>query len=202
MVMARPLGQSCDSAGPLCWPTGAALTADSSVAPCSSVAAAIPPQRIPNALAIPDSIIDHFMTETGVPGQAAAVIQGWQTAVRQGLRELPGLDQRQHGVPPRIGVQTSVVHGGGRGGWPEIHVKVCRCRLGSKRLRSWAAENVGVSVEDFRNHRDGDYLLWPADHHHGYMLNMQRICNPREARLHLAYGEKITGPGAGRYFHG
>jgi hypothetical protein len=51
---------------------------------------AIPPQRIPNALAKPDSIINHFMTETGVPGQAAAVIQGGKLLYAKGFVNSPG----------------------------------------------------------------------------------------------------------------
>jgi hypothetical protein len=60
-------------------------------------------------------------------------------------------------------------------------------------LSSWAAENVGMSAEEFRNHNDDDYLRWVADHHRGFVLNIQRTCNPRDARLYLAYCETITG---------
>jgi len=60
---------------------------------------------------------------------------------------------------------------------------------------------VGVSVEDFGNHSHDDYLRSVAHHHRGYMLIIQWTWNPRDARLHLAYCETITGPGTGRYFH-
>jgi hypothetical protein len=33
-------------------------------------------------------------------------------------------------------------------------------------------------VEEFRNYNDDDYLRWVADHHRGYVLNIQRTCNP------------------------
>jgi hypothetical protein len=42
-----------------------------------------------------------------------------------------------------------------------------------------------MSVEEFHNHSDDDYPRWIADHHRGYVLNIQRTCNPRDARLHL-----------------
>ena len=56
-----------------------------------------------------------------------------------------------------------------------------------------------MSVDEFRNHRDDDYLCWLADHHRGYVLNIQRTC---DARLHLAHCQTITETPAGRYFHG
>jgi Beta-lactamase len=51
---------------------------------------AISPQRIPNALAKPDSMINHFMTETGVSGQAAAVVQGGKLLYVKGSVNSPG----------------------------------------------------------------------------------------------------------------
>jgi hypothetical protein len=60
-----------------------------------------------------------------------------------------------------------------------------------------------MSVEEFRNHNDDDYLRWVADHHRGFVLNIQRTCNLRDARLHLAYCETITGiPARGDTFMG
>lgn len=59
-----------------------------------------------------------------------------------------------------------------------------------------------MGVEEFRNYNDRDYLRWVTDHHRGYVLNIQRTYNPRDARLHLAYCDTITGhPGAGGHFH-
>jgi hypothetical protein len=60
-----------------------------------------------------------------------------------------------------------------------------------------------MSVDEFRNYNDQDYLRWVADHHHGYVINIQRTCNPRDARLHAAYCETITGvPARGDTFTG
>ncbi len=53
-----------------------------------------------------------------------------------------------------------------------------------------------MSVEEFRNCNDDDYLRWVADHHRGYVLNIQRTCNPHNARLHLAHCETIRDPNA------
>jgi hypothetical protein len=50
-----------------------------------------------------------------------------------------------------------------------------------------------MSEEEFRNYNDDDYLRWVADHHRGYVLNIQRTHNPHNARLHLAHCETITG---------
>jgi hypothetical protein len=58
-----------------------------------------------------------------------------------------------------------------------------------------------MSVEEFRNHSDDDYLRWIVDHRHGYVLNIQRTGNPRDARLHRACCETITGiPARGNTF--
>lgn len=60
-----------------------------------------------------------------------------------------------------------------------------------------------MSMEEFRNRSDDDYLRWVADHRHGYVVNIQRTGNPRDARLHLAYCETITGtPARGDTFTG
>lgn len=60
-----------------------------------------------------------------------------------------------------------------------------------------------MSVEEFRNNNDRDYLRWVGDHHRGYVLNIQRTYNPRDARLHLAYCDTITGtPARGDTFTG
>jgi hypothetical protein len=35
-----------------------------------------------------------------------------------------------------------------------------------------------MSVEEFRNYNDQDYLRWVADHHRGYVINIQRTYAP------------------------
>ena len=60
-----------------------------------------------------------------------------------------------------------------------------------------------MSVDEFRNHDDQGYLRWVARHHRGYVINIQRTFNPRDARLHAAYCETITGtPARGDTFTG
>jgi hypothetical protein len=60
-----------------------------------------------------------------------------------------------------------------------------------------------MSMAEFRNHNDRDYLRWVADHYRGYVINIQRTYNPRDARLHVAHCETITGaPARGDTFTG
>jgi hypothetical protein len=50
-----------------------------------------------------------------------------------------------------------------------------------------------MSVDEFRNRNDLDYSRWLADHSRGNVINIERTYNPRDARLHAAYCETITG---------
>lgn len=60
-----------------------------------------------------------------------------------------------------------------------------------------------MSIEEFRNHDDLGYSRWLADHQHGYVINIQRTHNPRDARLHGAACPTITGtPAQGDTFTG
>ena len=60
-----------------------------------------------------------------------------------------------------------------------------------------------MTVEEFRDHDDQGYLRWAASHFRGYVINIQRTHTPRDARLHAAYCETITGtPARGDTFTG
>jgi hypothetical protein len=59
-----------------------------------------------------------------------------------------------------------------------------------------------MSIEEFRDN-DADYLDWMAGHRIGYVINLQRDHNPRDARLHKADCRTITGrPPRGRTWTG
>lgn len=45
-------------------------------------------------------------------------------------------------------------------------------RAQSAWLPPWAAENAGISVEEFGNYSDDDYLHWVTHHHRGYARNI------------------------------
>jgi hypothetical protein len=60
-----------------------------------------------------------------------------------------------------------------------------------------------MPVEEFRDHHDQGYLRWVADHPRGYVINIQQSHNPRDARLHAARCDTITGtPARGDTFTG
>ncbi len=60
-----------------------------------------------------------------------------------------------------------------------------------------------MGVEEFRDRGDDGYLRWIDAHHHGYVINIQRSHNPRDARLHTAICQTITGtPARGSAFVG
>jgi hypothetical protein len=46
-----------------------------------------------------------------------------------------------------------------------------------------------MSVDEFRNRNDLDYSRYSR----GYVINIERTYNPRDARLHAAYCETMTG---------
>ncbi len=59
-----------------------------------------------------------------------------------------------------------------------------------------------MSVELFRDDDDG-YATWLTVNADGYVLNIQRSCNPSDARIHEADCQTITGtPPRGRTWTG
>ncbi len=59
-----------------------------------------------------------------------------------------------------------------------------------------------MSIEEFRNN-DAGYLAWLAANRAGYVLNIQRDHNARDARLHRAACRTINGvPARGRTWTG
>lgn len=60
-----------------------------------------------------------------------------------------------------------------------------------------------MHTEEFRNHDDHRYIRWLAHNPNGYVINIQRTHNPRDARLHTAVCKTITGtPARGTTFAG
>jgi hypothetical protein len=60
-----------------------------------------------------------------------------------------------------------------------------------------------MCIEEFRDHDDVGYLQWLAGHHDGFVINIQRSHNPRDARLHTVGCRTITGtPARGDTFTG
>ena len=97
----------------------------------------IPPQRIPAAVAKLDMIIaDGVLSKTGVPGLAAAVVHDGKLVYAKGfgVRDVDRarVDPR-HGVPSRLSLEATVVHGGcwcggqwSRGIGPTRSCRICR----------------------------------------------------------------------------
>src|SRR5579871_522699 len=87
VAAARPAG-AASTAGPparAAEPADAVLTASPPVAPDLQSLVPIPPRRIPAAVAQLDSIVKDVMTRTGVPGLAAAVVQGGNLLYAKGF---------------------------------------------------------------------------------------------------------------------
>lgn len=60
-----------------------------------------------------------------------------------------------------------------------------------------------MTIGEFRNGDDDGYAGWLAAHSDGYVINIQRTYNPRDARLHTAACRTITrAPARGRTFTG
>lgn len=60
-----------------------------------------------------------------------------------------------------------------------------------------------MATQEFRDHNDDGYRQWLAAHPGGYVINIQRSHNPRDARLHTAVCSTISGaPARGRTFTG
>jgi CubicO group peptidase (beta-lactamase class C family) len=96
---ARPAGTAGPSAR-AAEPAGAVLTADLPGPPDLQSLVPIPPQRIPAAVAKLDSIIKNVMARTGVPGLAAAVVQGGN------LLYAKGFGVRDVNSPARVNAST------------------------------------------------------------------------------------------------
>ena len=58
-----------------------------------------------------------------------------------------------------------------------------------------------MSVDEFRDRNDVDYLRWLADHSRGYVINIERTYNPRDVRIHAAYCDHHGDSRSRGHFH-